>query len=275
MRIIRYFLCVAALAYASAATATSGWVFSKSVDSLTDKNIATAMSSHKDGLDQRTAVVRCAGEKLEIYFGFGGFLNDDRVPVRYRLDKHPLVKAMWLPSADGSAVFATEAADLARLLMKAKTFVIEATDFRGKPYRASFGLAGAKKKISAVLKQCGLSEIGLDHQVKGLRHKIALDLERWGPKNISINKKILVALGAYNGPMDSTIEPSFALAVQRFYDNYIKQCKEGKVSGVNCSSLRIFWKSGMQPVMPPVSAVLYERAPEDLKKEEDNLTIGE
>lgn len=267
--------CIAILAHASLAIAGQGWALDEKVDPLTDEKVTTALSSYAVGLAQRSAVVRCKGTKLEVYFGFGEFLNNDQVPVRYRLDKEPLVDEKWFPSAEGTAVFAHEDADIARLLMKGSTFIIEAEDFRGQPHRASFDLSGTKQTLSRVLKQCGVSEAGLDQEVEGLRREIALDLERWGPKNIVTNKNILRALGAYDGPQDTTIDPAFALAVQRFYDDYIQQCRENKMSGVNCGSLHIFWESGMKPVMPPVSAVIYERAPGDLKKEAGKLRMGE
>ena len=275
MRKLLHAATIACLAHASLAMAGPGWVLDEKVDPLTDEKIATAMSNYAVGLAQRSAVVRCKGTKLEVYFGFGEFLNNDRVPVRYRLDKNPLVDEKWFPSAEGTAVFAHEDAEIARLLIKGTTFIIEAEDFRGQPHRASFDLSGARQTLSHVLQQCGVSEAGLDQEVEGLRREIALDLERWGPKNISTNKRILRALAAYDGPQNTTIEPAFALAVQRFYDYYLQQCREKKLSGSNCDSLHIFWKSGMEPVMPPVSAVIYERAPAGLKDEAGKLRVGE
>lgn len=268
-------ISIACLAHASTATASQRWVLDEKIDPLTDERVTTAISKYSIGLAQRSAIVRCKGTSLEVYFGFGEFLNNDRVPVRYRVDKEPLVEGKWLPSAEGTAVFAREDADIARLLLKGTTFIIEAEDFRGQPHRASFELTEARQPLSIVLQQCRVSEAGLDQEVVGLRREIALSLERWGPKNITTNKNILRELGAYDGPQDSTIEPEFALAVQRFYDNYIQQCREGKLSGTNCGSLHIFWKSGMKPVMPPVSAVIYERAPDELRKEAGKLRVGE
>lgn len=266
---------VVGVAYASLAVASPGWVLDEKIDPLTDEKVSTATSSYSVGLVQRSAFVRCKGTKLEVYFGFGEFLNNDQVPVRYRLDKEPLVDDKWFPSAEGAAVFAREDAEIARLLIKGNTFIIEAKDFRSQPHRASFDLSGTRKTLSRVLQQCGISEVGLDQEVEGLRHEIALDLERWGQKNISMNKSVLRALGAYYGPQDTSIEPAFAQAVQRFYDEYIQQCRDKKLSGINCDSLQIFWNSGIKPVMPPVSAVIYERAPDELKTEAGKLRIGD
>ncbi len=262
----------------TAAVAGSGWLLDKKVDPLTDQNVVTALSSYSVGITKRTAIVRCTGAKLEVYFDFGEFLNNDLVPIRYRVDKASLVDEEWFPSADGTAVFAKEGAELARLLMGGSMLIIEAQDFRGQPHRASFDLTGANTALKPVLEQCGVSQVGMDQQIEGLRREVALELERWGPKTISMNKRILASLGAYNGAQDTSIGPDFALAVQSFYDAYISKCRDGQLRGVKnnyCYSLRVFWKAGMRPVMRAISAVIYEQSPSELKQEAGKLGMGE
>ncbi|OGS81731.1 MAG: hypothetical protein A2061_02540 [Gallionellales bacterium GWA2_59_43] len=129
MRKLLHAATIAGIAHASLAVASPGWVLDEKVDPLTEEKVSTAISSYAAGLAQRSAVVRCKGKKLEVYFGFGEFLDNDQVPVRYRLDKKPLVDEKWFPSAEGTAVFAREDADVARLLLKGTTFIIEAEDF--------------------------------------------------------------------------------------------------------------------------------------------------
>jgi hypothetical protein len=245
------------------------------VDPFTDQCVVTALASYAEGMSKRTACIRCAGAKLDVCFDFGEFLADDRVSIRYRIDKGPVANEEWFPSAEGTAVFANEPAELVRFLMRGSMLNIEAQDFRGQPHRASFDLAGASALLKAVLDNCGVSDIGMHLLVEGLRREVGLELERWGPKNISINKRILARLGAYDGALDTSIEPKFAIAVQRFYDAYISKCRDGELNGASCESLRIFWKAGMTPVMPPISAVIYERAPSDLMHEAGDLKMGE
>jgi hypothetical protein len=261
----------------AAAIANSGWVVEKKTDPLTDEGVTTAISTYSAGRVKRTVVVRCIGKQLNVIFDFGEFLNNDQVPIRYRLNKTPLTEAKWFPSAEGTAVFADEDAEIARMLMQGGTFIVEAEDYRGQPHRSTFNLSGSSGAIQPVLKQCGLSSAGMDQEIEGLRKDIALDLERWGKKNISMGKRVLMSLGAYNGPQDSTIEPGFALAVQRFYDDYIAKCKEGKLQGVTCTAHRITWEPGWpQPqIMPPILAVIHEQAPVQLREEVGKLKMGE
>lgn len=244
-------------------TGNAAWLLDETVDPLTDEKKIRALSSYTSGVHELAAVVRCQGGDLEVYFEFGRFLNSEDAPVRFRVDKFPLVEDSWATSADGTAVFPLNSNEIARILMNGKHFIIEARDFRGQPYRASFDLSGAKEKIAKVLRQCGVSLAGLCKEAEGLRNEIANELERWGPKNIFVNKRILAALGVYTGPLDKKIEPGFALAVQKFYDDFLGMCKSGEISSVMCMA------------NPPVTAVIYDRAPENLKKEAGSLHLGD
>lgn len=245
------------------AIANADWTLKESIDPLTDEKKAYAISSYKSGTHDLSAVVRCRGADLEVFFGFSRFLNSENTPVRFRVDKAPLVEDSWATSADGTAVFPLNANEIARMLMGGNVFIIEVSDFRGQPYRASFDLSGAKEKVGKVLQLCGVSHVGLNDKAKGLRNEIANELERWGPKNISVNKRILAALGAYKGPLDEKIEPAFALAVQKFYDDFLGMCKSGKISSIMCMA------------NPPVMAVIYDRAPNQLKNEAGSLHMGD
>lgn len=114
-----------------------------------------------------------------------------------------------------------------------------------------------------------------DSKVKGLRQEVGIELERWGSKNTYNSKKVLTVLGVYSGTENTTIEPEFALTVQQFYDRYIEQCREMKVSKGYCESLHIFWKAGIKPVMPSISSVIYELAPAGVKNEMGKIKIDE
>lgn len=259
------------------------WVLDQKVDPLTDEKIATAFSSYSVGVSRRAVGVRCTNKKFDISFGFGEFLNSrgKSVYVRYRVDKAPLVREQWSASVDGTAVFAKDDVGLARLLMNGATFIIEAEDFRGQPHRATFDLTGAADALEPVLRQCGVSPVGMEQQVEGLRREIARELERWRPRTISWNKKVLIALGKYNGPQDTSFTPEFLLAVQHFYDAYISKCKNGRLSDTTCDMLIDLWGVGgswrarKEQMMPPISYIIYEHAPKGLKKEISDLQINE
>ena len=168
--------------------------------------------------------------------------------------------------------------------MNGATFIIEVMDYRGQPHRASFDLTGAYDALKPVLQQCGISEVGLEQQIDGLRREVAFELEQWGPQQTLIYKKILMARGEYEGPEGTTIEPSFALAVQRFYDDYFIKCKDRKVSGTYCDILHSFeashnWNELHKwHLKPRISSVLYEQAPSypnSLKQEAGKLKMGD
>ena len=82
------------LSLAGSSAFASGWSVEKKVDPLTDEIVAIAYFSNQ-------VFVRCTESNLEVYFDFNQFLDDDRIPVRYRVDKEPLIEEKWSPSATG------------------------------------------------------------------------------------------------------------------------------------------------------------------------------
>lgn len=263
--------CAVAATILCMGRANADWSVASSIDPLTGQAIATAASSYDDGGFIRSAVVRCTGTRLEVLVGFQEFLDTDLVPVRYRIDTQPLESQKWNPSADGTAVFASEQADIARAMLTGHQLIVEATDFRGVAHRATFELAGAQDSIKSVLEKCQISAVGIDQKVSGLRHEIALDLERWGPRNITVDKKILAALGYYSGGTDPVIEPAFALAAQSAYDDYVAACRAGRVLGTTCDSVR----ETAVPVMPSLGEVLFDLAPPEFRREAGGLYINQ
>ena len=233
------FIIYLGIFFSSMTAANSGWILDEKIDSFTDQKVVVAIASGGGG----NLAIRCQGENFDVYVNFGEYLGDKLIDVRYRIDKDSPVNSKWNSSTNGSTVFVDERSKkhLSRLFMKGDTFLIEATDFRGTPHRASFDLTGSSEAIGPVMAQCGISEVGMDQTVDGLRLEIALELDLWGPQQISMSKKILSALGEYNGSQNSTLDSNFVLAVQNFYDRYIENCKQeivsGKVSGVICSGI--------------------------------------
>lgn len=263
------------LTHPIAVASDSRWKLDTKTDPFTDETVTTAVGLSGTGIREKKAVVRCKGMELSTYFVFPEYLGSDLMNVKYRVNKKIPVEERWFPSSKGTAVFAGDDAHLARLLMTGDSFIIEVTDFRGVPNTASFDLSESRDFIASVLKKCEIDEVGLHEKIPGLRLDIALELERWGPQNISVNKQILSSLGRYDGPQNSFIEPDFAMAVQSFYDSYIKRCRQKKITGTSCRSMRIFWKNNMKPVMPSASFLIYERATGNLKGEAGKMSIGE
>jgi len=253
-------------------TTYSEWTFKESTDPLTDQKISTAILSNDD---EKSIVLRCTGNKFEIYFEFGKFLSNSKVPVKYRIDKNDMVEESWYPSAKGTSVFSSESAELARNMISGKTFIIEVNDFRGQPYRSTFDISKCSEIVTKTLSNCGLKTINIRKSIDGLREEIARNIEKWGPKNISMGKRILTELKFYSGPINNEIEPDFAIAIQTFYDDYIKKCKDGEINGAMCKSLKLLSNHDKSKLIIPVTAALYELAPQSLKKEAGSLRIGD
>jgi len=267
---IRRITLVALLACVDASAQTLGWQLTEKQDALTDESVTTA--TWADAGSRQGAVVRCKNKSLEAYFTLGQYLGSKITKVRYRIDKQPLVDEYWMPSADGTAVFAREQAAIARAMLHASSIVVEATDFRGQPHRGTFNLEDASVAIEPVLRACGAPLQGMEEQVPGLSARVARDLERWGPVYTQTNKEILASKGLYSGPIDSTIEPAFALAAQAFYDDYIERCKAGKISGPNCHSMQVSWKLGKEP-STGVGSLIYDQSSGALKRKAGALKI--
>jgi hypothetical protein len=259
------------------ANASSKWTLDTQSDPLKDQSISMASTSYNEGASSLGLFVRCGGNKLDAVVHFDEFLeHEDNVTVRYRIDKQALVETKWTPSATGDAVFAPDALNLAYSIMNGTSaFIIEAVDFRGQPYRASFTLVGAKDKIGKVISKCGYSLAPLDTTVPGLRHEIALELENWGPKHILAAKKLLSGEQAYSGSQDPKMDNDFALAIQKYYDGYMASCKNGDESDINCKVYREAVEAGESPDAPSVETVLYEKATGDLKDEINALKFRE
>lgn len=270
---LRNICMLAATTLISGGAFGSPWETTSEADPLTDKNIKTASTSYSVGITRRSAVVRCNGNQFDVYFSFGEFLDDDRVHVRYRLDKLPLSEEEWHPSSDGTAVFADEASEISRLLIQGGVFIIEVDDFRGQPHRSTFELVGASESILPVMEQCRVPISSMSDKVPELRKVVALELEKWEPRHTIFVKQVLRKIGYYDGPENSDIEPLFALAVQRAYDEWITRCEdeEGSDQGVSCETYRVLSKGEMNPEMPSVFTIMYELAPKGLIEHEGNL----
>lgn len=252
-----------------------GWRLARSKDDLTDEpRVIASLPGLGDG-GSVSVHVRCMGKDLDVLVAINEYLGNDRRPVQYRFDRQELLKENWMVSSKGTAIYADNERDFARQLLSSKKLIVEVGDFRDVPHRATFEWSSGEDRVREVLHACTIPEAGLSAAIPGLRKEVAREMERWGPRNIRTNKSILAQVDGYNGPMDSMLNPEFAIAAQSNYDKYIAKCKQGKVNGTNCTSLKIFWSAKVDPVMPPVGAVLYEQSSGALKKEAGSLRVSD
>ena len=139
----------------------ANWAMLQTKDAMTDEPITATYEEHKEGLNDRTAVIRCQGKLLEIVFDFGEVMSGEvLIIVRYRFDKNAVVyrndENRWLMTSKLTGVTPVsdaEAVDLMNQMANATTFVIEV--FGDEDYRATFDLTGAASKIAQVRTACG------------------------------------------------------------------------------------------------------------------------
>lgn len=131
---------------------------------------------------------------------------------------------------------------------------------------------GLSKLISDGLTLCNEN---LNFKYESVDQYVAKALKRWGPKNISTNKKILKSLGIYSGPINSVIDLNYAQKVTSAYYRYLEKCKNGSVSGTNCSAYKYMLKAGSTNYRPPVSAIFYELSSRNLQAEAGKLKVGD
>jgi hypothetical protein len=164
---------------------------------------------------------------------------------------------------------------LARAVYDFCVYAAQFRSSRGQSYRATFELSGEPPEIPSVERASHVNEQVTTDRVTGLRPEIRLEIESWGPEIIRINKKILAALGRYDGTVDSTVDAKFALAAQSVYDHYISRCRAGKIKGsAICDCVQILANTE-DAWVPRVTAVLYELSRRDLRQEAGKLSIGQ
>lgn len=253
------------------------WHFDRKTDARTGERTLSVSVTSASLLATHGLVVRCARGALDAYVSFGEYLGNEPIVVKYQIDQQPVVDENWSPSAKGTAVFAGDGRAFVLRLLHGKTFVIEVMDQAGQSHKAAFDIANGEIALGEVLNKCRTADGGLSDNVPNVRPEIAKDLERWGPKTINLYKRALIARNLYSGEVNSTIEPTFALSVQKTYDDFLQRCKQGRIHGsIQCDLLRQFWeRGGSEPLPPPAYLIMHEEAPADIKAEAGKLSVFE
>lgn len=263
------------------------WKASISNDEMTDVQIGTVISSSTKGSNwigkPYSAVIRCKSSnylELDIYINWGEFITDHASDfIQFRFDKDTMFKVEANPSTDGSSSFVKNEKNISNVinLMKQKNIMrVKTTDFRHVSTQVGkFSLSGF---TSAFKDACGwwsLKNTKINSKYESVDPYVAKALKRWGPKNITVNKKILKSMGNYSGPINSDIDSNYAQKVASAYYQYLEKCKSGSVSGTICNSYKIMQKGGRTNYRPPVSAIFYEMSSGALRAEAGKLKVGD
>lgn len=262
------------IAAASAAPVKNGtsWVLRQSKDDLTDEKRVTARIYGGESYRQTEIAVRCMGGDLDVVVGFAEYLGNESRPVKYRFDQGEVKEENWSITSQGTALYVNADSDFSRKLSRSQRVIVETSDFRGVSHRVSFDY-GDTSAIEAVLSECKVPLTSLDEKIPGLRPALALQMERWGPKNITTNKQALAQIAGFKGSIDEEMTSEFALAVQAYSDSYVERCKARKINGDNCKTMRIFWDAKVKQSEPFAGSLIYEQAPKSLRPQMGKLKI--
>lgn len=227
----------------------------------------TVTASYKDARGNSVIAI-CKNDALDVYVMLPGLIAA-RAPVTYRIDRGAPVAGAWVAVG---GLRPSPKLDFARALLNGKQLTLDVTDLRKQTHRFEMPLQGAREAMGAALTACHYEFEGLETRIAGLRPEIARDLEMWGPPYTQTIKKVLRAAGAYDGPIDTPIDAEFALAAQRFHDEYVANCKAGTIEGgFHCEKYREAYLEKEEPFDPGLGSIIYDSATGALKKELGNM----
>lgn len=265
---MRHLLFWGVIAVPVLANAQSGvWTKSTSLDPFTDTQIVSVRAT----VGSFSIIVRCAKNELDAYVDVDDYLGNDRLNVRYRFDALQPREQKWLPSGDGTAVFADEDAEFARELINANRLAFEVHDFRGVVHQAVGDLPSDDSHLEGVLSSCRVATVSASQIDPSIPRNIVTDIDRWGPQNVIVNKEILQALGKYNGPIDAEKNIDLYRAAATLYGEFVAACAVARKDEPGMCLLIRVTRGDM-----PTSTVIYESAPtQALRAKAGQLKLGD
>lgn len=210
MKIITVIIFVALLLAQSAFAqdkTVGAWHVRHSKDPFTDAPIAVAAAIKQNGT---TIGVRCKDASLDVMYDAATYLNDHAaIRYRYRIDTRPVIHEAGTPSTDGTVVYLRNPGKVANALARGDKFVIEAEDYRGVRYRASFSLDGSAAAIRDVLSVCHIDpDAGQKRQAPEKSREFVSVLQQ--QYVMAIRNKIQ---NSWIRPAESSVNPDCLVAV--------------------------------------------------------------
>jgi hypothetical protein len=242
-----------------------GWTYSHTTDQFTDKQQSSAQYIGQG--QSRATVISVGCNETGIVLAvvaFNQFLGDHMVDVEYRFDKQQPVKTSWLASNDGTAVIAAQQRDFATQLASGEALIIRAWDFRGVAYTLSVPLTDAKEPVDKMLHDCHVAPvpIGTNSDLANIDKKVLLEVERWGPRNVTLNKQALKSLGFYSGAVDNLKDTQLYVAVQNFRTDFCRRQGSSPTGKIDCDSI-------------PISIDIMNRAPREQREQLGKMRMGD
>ncbi len=134
-------------------SAFAEWEYEESHDAITERDESYASESYRDNYDNRSMIVRCRGNDVEILFhadDYIGSLNNDRVRVDYRFDDdEAAVGVRFSLSTNGTAIFvpANRKLEWLQSLTEGSTLFLRWYDYNGTPSETEVSLSGSSSAI--------------------------------------------------------------------------------------------------------------------------------
>jgi TonB family protein len=234
------------LGFSSQPGLASAWRYSAAIDPLTDEQVSRAW------MESTGAVInaRCRAGIVELYIAKSLYIAGELVPVRYRIDKQPMVEEIWGPSTSGTGVFAPDAAATARALRSGRSLLVEVSDFRGTPSRLSVSLTGAATTLAKVLSDCGISVIDPRAQDATIWRRVVDELDGRSRKDVILVQKALNVLSASKVNEQGIRDLATYQTASRIYETYWEDCAANRIDGGQCRFWRTLKVYGNEPRYP-------------------------
>lgn len=178
--------------YRQSAQAEGIWTIETTRDPIDDK-ITTFLitKSQPDprsftGLGSSQLVIRCAGNKLDLYVKWGQAMEDVSLRVTHRVGDLPAQTEQWLPSTSRRATFYPgDASSLVLLMQSADRFVTQIPNqtFQGRKMTAVFSIIGLQDALTPIKDRCipessGRPDSADERAIQSLMRKIKEDQNR-------------------------------------------------------------------------------------------------
>lgn len=103
--------------------------------------------------------IRCRERKTEAYIDFGMSPAVepelyDGATLQFRIDRHPLFKAIATKSADGNTLFLRDSMSFIKRLLKAEHLLVRFVPFTSSAQETTFSIAGLEKAIVPLTEAC-------------------------------------------------------------------------------------------------------------------------
>jgi len=141
------------------------WAYYSKINDFDDTTTYGTFVFDENKQDNVSLHIKCTPGKTKVHMlyrpgQFMGILTHEQdSEVRYRIDNTPTITEDWRISEEGIInLYKSQAATMINRMMGGRRLVIQAHDYDFKPVKHTFGIYGADKALSKLLRDCGLQQ---------------------------------------------------------------------------------------------------------------------